>query len=169
MKVESALKQGLNQIGRHWEAGEFDSALAVVDHLLDLSPANPALLVKRAQLIQLLILADDAPSIDSARACLNLAAQLDDQSPVPLIERAYFTYSILDDDTAAEKQFRRAIAVCRNLLREALAGRAKALADLNRDAEAFACLAEARAIPGDAAPTDDQLLADFRLLLQPTN
>jgi tetratricopeptide (TPR) repeat protein len=169
MKVESALKQGLNQIGRHWEAGEFDSALAVVDHLLDLSPANPALLVKRAQLIQLVHSVEDAPPLGAARACLSLAAQIDDQSPVPLVERAYFTHAVLDDAAAAERQFRRAITLCRNLLREALAGRAKALAELDRDAEAFACLAEARALPGDAAPTDDQLLADFRSLVQTTN
>ena len=144
MKAELSLKRGLTEVWRSWEVGHYDHALAKLDRLIESSPANAPLLIMRAQLIQLQESPDEAnPSYDDALAALKLATALDAQSPVALIELGYFLYALADDAKAASKSFRKAIPVCRDLLREALLGQAKALAELDREAEALACLVEA--------------------------
>ncbi len=170
MNVGTALRKGLKQLGTLWEAGRYDQALALVERLLSISPGNPALLVQRAQLIQLRDSEGEAPTLDDARADLELAVRLDEHSPVPLTELAYFTYAAMDDAAGADKHFRKAIARCQALLREALLGRAKVLLELGRDDEAFACLAQARALPaGPGGPDDVALLVEFRTLVHSSN
>lgn len=169
MNPGTTLRKGLKQLGTLWEAARYDQALALVERLLLVSPGNPALLVYRAQLTQLKP-EGNAEDLDHARADLELASRLDEHSPVPLTELGYFTYAALDDPATAEKHLRKAITRCRALLREALLGRAKALSELGRDDEAFACLAEARALPaGTAGPSDRALLDEFRTLVQSSN
>jgi hypothetical protein len=53
MRVGTALRQGLAKVGRAWRDGHYDQALVEVVRLLGISPANPSLLILRAQLIQL--------------------------------------------------------------------------------------------------------------------
>jgi len=53
-----------------------------------------------------------------------------------------FLYAIEDDAEAAAQCFDKAITLCKRLLKEALLGQAKALTELGRASEAFACLAQ---------------------------
>lgn len=167
MRIETALKRGLDRVGRLWEEGRYELALDDVRRLLELSPANPRLLVMRAQLTQLQDTEEEPPTLADAKADLKLASQLDEVSPAPLIELAYFTYAIDDDARGASRLFRGAIARCRELLREALLGQAKALTELGREGEALACLAEAQGLGRrDAKGDDAELLDQFRAILQ---
>jgi len=144
MKAGLSLKRGLAEVWRAWEAEHYDLALAKLDRLVELNPANAPLLIMRAQLIQLQEGPNEpTPPYDDALADLKLATALDTQSPVALIELGYLLYAVADDAKTASKYFRKAIPVCRDLLREALLGQAKALADQEEDAEALACLVEA--------------------------
>ena len=143
MRVGTALKQGLARVGRAWRDRHYLEALAEVDGLLEISPANPSLLILRAQLIQLQDDEVGAPTLDDARMDLKLAADLDEQSPVALVELGYLLYAMADDAKAASRYFQKAIPLCKDLLKEALIGQAKAFSELERDADALACLAEA--------------------------
>jgi Flp pilus assembly protein TadD len=144
MKSSAALKRGLAKVRVDWDKHRFDRALAEVERLLENQPDNPRLLVMRANLIPL----QDEPNergltLDDARRDLKTAVELDDRSPEPLTELGYFLYSFDDDAKAASKYFQKAIELCRDLLKDALIGQAKALSDLEHDSDALACLAEA--------------------------
>lgn len=164
MKAERALRRGLAEVKRAWRAGRFEQALGIVEGLLVVSPANPSLLVMRAQLAQLQDAPDGRPTLEDAEADLKLAVRLDEHSPVPLVELGYLTHATKDDARAATRFFDEAIGRCRELLREALLGQAKALSELGRDAEALALLAEARGL--HATRNTDELVEEFRTILQ---
>ncbi|MEJ7637032.1 MAG: hypothetical protein WKF75_03330, partial [Singulisphaera sp.] len=74
MRVGTALKQGLAKVGRARYDRHYLQALMEVDRLLEISPANPSLLILRAQLIQLQEDEAGAPALDDARMDLKLAA-----------------------------------------------------------------------------------------------
>jgi len=82
MKPTSTFKTGLEKLRSLWKPGHFGEALALVDRLLADWPDNPLLLVKRAQLIQLQE-TENGPGLDEARAMLERAADLDEESPLP--------------------------------------------------------------------------------------
>jgi Flp pilus assembly protein TadD len=142
MKPTLSLKRGLARVRRHWLAGQAEQALAEVRRLMQDWPDNPHLLILWADLIQMQE-EDEGPSLEEAQAAYLRAAELDDQSPAPLIELGHFLYAVEDDAGAASKYFTRAIRLCKRLLNEALRGQAKALAETGRKSEALACLAEA--------------------------
>ena len=141
MKPTSSLRRGLARIRREWRAGQYANALAHADRLRRDWPDNPQLLVLWAGLVQLQD-TEDGPTLDDAKAAYQRAVELDDQSPAPLIELGHFLYAVQDDAEAASKYFDKAIDLCKRLLKEALLGQAKALAELERNAEAFACIAQ---------------------------
>jgi tetratricopeptide (TPR) repeat protein len=144
MKTTAALKRGLAKVWRDWESQRFDRALAEIERLLESQPDNPRLLVMRANLIPLQDeVVAGGPTLEDARKDLKTAIKLDDRSPNPLIELGYFLYTFDDDAKAASKYFQKAIELCRELLKNALIGQAKALSELEHDAEAMGCLAEA--------------------------
>jgi len=161
VKTGTALKRGLTRIARLWEAARYDEALAAVEALLGLSPDSPPLLVMRARLAQLVD--DGGPSLDDAEADLKLAAKLDPQSPVALIELGYLTYALKDDARGASPLFDEAVRRAKALLREALIGQVKALAEAGRAAEALARLGELSALGG---PDDGHLVDEFQAILQ---
>jgi tetratricopeptide (TPR) repeat protein len=142
MKPTTSLKRGLSQVRREWRAGRYDRALAEVNRLLEHWPDNPQLLTLWADLVQLQE-TTDGPSLEEVRAAYERAVELDEPSPAPLNELGHFLTAVEDDAVGASKCFDKAIAMSRRLLREALLGQAKALAELGRKPEALACLAEA--------------------------
>ncbi len=151
MKLASSRKRGLAQVRQACRKGKYGSALQEVDRLLKEWPDNPSLLVKRAELIQLL--SGDSllqlhtiafrSTLDDAKEALLRAVELDEESPVPLLELAHFLFAAEDDAKAASQYFAKAVNLCKRLLKEALLGQAEALADLERTPEALACLMEA--------------------------
>jgi len=143
MKTIASFKKGVVKARKLWQAEKHSQALAEVDRLLADWPQNPQLLVMRADLIRLQDRAEGVPGLDEAKENLELAATLDDESPAALIELGYFCYAIEDDAGKAAEHFQEAVGLARQLLKDALLGRAKALGELNRNTEALACLAEA--------------------------
>ncbi len=136
------MKRGLAQVRHQWGARRYDRALAEVDRLLQHWPDNPHLLTMRGNLIQLQE-NDEGPTLKDAKLALQRAADLDEESPRTLIELGHFLYASEDDAKAAAKRFAKAIRLCKRLLKEALMGQAKVLAELERRSEAVACLTEA--------------------------
>ena len=101
----------------------------------------------RSDLIQLQGDREGTPTLRDPKAGLLRAASLDQDSPAALIELGYFAYAVEDDSEAASGYFQKAIRLCRASLKVALLGRAKALAELERQVEAVASLKEAVAVP----------------------
>jgi len=145
MKPLSSFKRGVAEVRHDLEHGKYERALARVAKLLQDWPDNPQLLVMWADLIQLQE-SDEGPSLDDARAALQRASELEGPSPAALIELGAYYYAVDDDPAAANKTFDKAIRLCKRLLIDAILGRAKALGDLERSQEAFACLAQAYAL-----------------------
>jgi tetratricopeptide (TPR) repeat protein len=160
MKATSSFKQGAAKLARESAARRFGRALQVVDELLQEWPDNPQLLVWRAELVQLQE-GDDGPGLSEAKASLQRAAELQG-SPDALIELGHFLFAVEDDARAACKQFDRAITQCKKFLKDALLGKAKALAELERRQEALACLAQAYWLESQngKGPAED-ILASF--------
>lgn len=141
-KATDSLIRGLNKVQRERKAGRYPEALKAVDRLLEEWPDNPPLLIQRAELIQLQDNAS-APGLDEARAALQRAVALDDQSPAAQIELGHFLSAVDDDPESAAACFDRAIRLCKHYLKESLLAQAGALSELGRRSEAAACLAEA--------------------------
>ena len=142
IKSSASMKRGLARVRHQWRARRYDRALAEVDRLLKNWPDNPHLLTMRGNLIQLQE-DDQGPTLKDAKLALQRAADLDEESPRTLIELGHFLYAGEDDAKAAAKCFAMAIRLCKRLLKEALTGQAKVLAELERRSEAVACLTEA--------------------------
>jgi tetratricopeptide (TPR) repeat protein len=132
MKPTSAFKARLERIDTLWKPGHFSKALALVDRLLTEWPDNPLLLVKRGQLIQLQE-SEDGPGLEEARAMLERAAELDEESPLPLIELGFFLFAVEDNAAAAAECFKKAEALGARLLKECRKGKKAALAELSED------------------------------------
>jgi Flp pilus assembly protein TadD len=147
MKTATDLRKGLSAIRKHWRAQRFGLALEEVQRLLEERPDNAQLLVMRASLTQLQDDEDGIPTLDDARADLKRAVALDEDSPTPLIELAYFLFAIDDDAESASKYFQKAIKLCQSLLKEALLGQAEACSELGRESEAVDCLIRAYGLP----------------------
>ncbi len=130
MKPTAAFTSGLERIDALWKPGHFGKALALVDRLLTEWPDNPVLLVKRGQLIQLQE-SEGGPGLEEARAMLERAANLDEESPLPLIERGFFLFAVEDDAAAAAACFEKAEALGVRLLKECRKGKRAALAELS--------------------------------------
>jgi tetratricopeptide (TPR) repeat protein len=167
MKSLRSFKRGIAKARGEWLARHYDRALAEVSRLLKEWPDNPQLLVMWADLIQLQE-TDEGPSLADARAAYQRAAELDDQAPAALIELGDYQYAIEEDAKAASRYFGKAIALCKDLLKNALLGQAKALAELDQRSAALACLAEAYWLqshngrPGSSG--DDEILARLKEL-----
>ncbi len=140
-KRASALKSELEKVRRLCDKAQYDRAFAAVEQLLKQWPDNPHVLVMWANLLQLQE-EDVGPSLEKARAALQRAVDLDEQAPMPLIELGQYLFALEDDAKGASKCFDKAIALCKRMLKEALLGKAKALTELERSSEAFACLAQ---------------------------
>ena len=153
--MKALLKKGLERVRKAEKAGRIDQALAELEKLLELSPENPALLLLRAELIQLG--SETAPPLAEAKECLRLATELESDSPAGWLELGHFALAVEDDAQAAIRSFDQAIRRGRELLTEALAGKAKALAELRQREEALACLAKAYWVQnqtGDKTPSN---------------
>lgn len=139
--MKPQLKKGLERVHRAEKAGRVDQALAELDRLMTVSPENPTLLLLRAELIQLG--SASAPPLSEAKDCLRLAAELESDSPAGWLELGHFAFAVEDDAKGALRSFDRAIRLCQEMLTDAWAGKAKALAQLQHREEALACLAKA--------------------------
>jgi tetratricopeptide (TPR) repeat protein len=157
------------RLAKVWEArtrGEYQEALEEVNLLLDQSPDQVPLLVMRAELIQLKDLPEGGPSLESAKHDLERAISLDESSPIALLEMGHFLFSVEDDADQASEYFLKAISLCRDLLAEALVGHAEVLHEQEKDADAFACFAEAHSLRERNQQNDEFLLERLRSVLQ---
>ena len=139
--MKTPLKKGLERVHKAEKAGQIDLALPELDRLMEVSPDNSTLLMLRAELIQLG--SDNAPPLADAKECLRQSTELESESPAGWLELGHFALSVEDDAKAALPSFDKAIRLCQEMLTEALAGKAKALAELKQRDEALACLAKA--------------------------
>lgn len=139
--MKTSLKKSLERVHKAEKAGRIDRALAEVDRLMNAFPEHPTLLGLRAELIQLG--SETGPALAEAKQCLRQVTELTNDSPEAWLELAHFTLAVDDDAKGALASFDRAIRLCQELLTEALAGKAKALAELKQRDEALACLAKA--------------------------
>jgi tetratricopeptide (TPR) repeat protein len=141
MNTLATFKKGLARIAALSSRGDYEGALARVGELLRSWPDNPHLLLMQAELIQLG--GESSPALADARAALERSAALDPEAPQTHLELGQFKFAVEDAAKDAVKDFDRAIALCQRLLREALTGKAKALAELGKREEALGCLAAA--------------------------
>jgi tetratricopeptide (TPR) repeat protein len=167
MKPGTSLKKELAKIRRLCDARRFDRAFVEMDRVLKHWPDNPHALVLWANLLQLQE-EDVGPPLEEAKKALHKATDLDEHGPMPLIELGHYLYALDDDSKEACKYFDKAIALCKRLLQEAYLGKAKALGDLERTDEAFACLAKAylEAQNGNKAANGREILAEMGELSQ---
>src|SRR5262245_24581383 len=100
MNATTSLKRGLARIRREWQARRYELALAEVNRLLGNWPDNPQLLLIWANLVQL---QDDktGPTLDDAKAALQRAVELDEESPCTWIELGHFLNAVEDDPQGA--------------------------------------------------------------------
>jgi tetratricopeptide (TPR) repeat protein len=135
-----SFKQKLSSVMRHWESGEYDHALAEVESLREAWPGNSHLHVLWASLVQL----QDEPenTLQEAKQALQLAVELDRTSPAASIELGHFLDVVEDKAGPAAKAFAEGVALARRSLIDGLIGRAKALHQLDKHEEVFACLLE---------------------------
>lgn len=129
MRSTSHFRSGLKKLESLWKPGRFGKALILVDQLLSEWPDNPLLLVRRAQLIQLQE-SEDGPSLEEARATLERAADLDEESPRTWIELGFFCFAVEDDAAAAGEWFGKAEQQMSSILKECRKGKKAALAEL---------------------------------------
>lgn len=139
--MKQTLQKALDRIDKAKKSGRIDHALAELDQLMQDWPDNPPLLLLRAKLIQLG--SETVPPLQEAEDCLRRATELQSDSPNAWLELAHFQLNVNDDAKTAAQSFAKAISLCEELLMDALAGKAKALAELNQREGALACLAEA--------------------------
>lgn len=143
MKASDSLKKGLRSVWKFWREEKFDLALGAVDRLLETRPDSAQLLLLRGELIQLQEPGDSAPPLDQAKDDLERAAGLDDRSPEVWLELAAFLWTFEDDAEGASRCYQKAIRLCREMLVQALVGRAETLNELGREDEAVTHLVEA--------------------------
>lgn len=140
MSTPRTLTQRLATVSRLWGKKDYDRALAEVETLLETWPGNPHLHVLKANLVQL----QDEPKydLDEVRQALQLAIELDQESPAASIELGHFLDNVDDDPKAAASTFGGGVAAARHLLIEGLIGQAKAYRQLGREEEFKRCLLE---------------------------
>jgi tetratricopeptide (TPR) repeat protein len=137
----STFKKGLTAIKALKRRGAYGAALARVEELLRAWPDNPHLLLLRSTLIQL---GDESsPPLEEARAAIERGIALDPDNPIAHLELGWFKYAIEDNAKQSVRHFEAAIDLAQRLLRDALTGKAKALAELGQREEALGCLAAA--------------------------
>jgi len=163
MKSTTGFKRALAQIRLHRQRQKYGQALAEIDALLSQWPDQPALLILRAELIQLQD--EQGPSLDDAVGALKRATVLDERNADAWLELGHFQLAIEDDARAAEKSFTAAVAFSSESLIGALVGRAGALEELGRKQEAFDCLSAARYLQS-AAATKSSASDDKQSVLQ---
>lgn len=139
--MKTSLNKNLERVHKAEKAGRIDHALAEVNRLMATFPEHPTLLALRAELIQLG--PGSAPPLSDAKQCLQQVTELQSDSPTAWLELAHFMHAVEDDAKAAVASFDKAIRLCQEALTDALAGKAKALAELKQRDEALACLAKA--------------------------
>lgn len=142
MKAPKSLKRGLEEVRRECLAGKQDRALERSNQLLQIWPDNPRLLILWARLVQMQD-GDDAPPLEEAKTALRRSVELDPESPAGWLELGHFLNAVEDDAQEANQCFAKAAALSRQFLKEALLGQAQTLTDLQRPADALACVAEA--------------------------
>jgi tetratricopeptide (TPR) repeat protein len=143
MKTTATYKAGLEKLDSLWKRGHFDKALLLVDRLLSKWPDNPDLLVKKGQLIQMQE-GEDGPSLEEAKAILERAVDLDEESAQPCIELAFFCYAVEDDAAAAVHCFSKAEGLLVDMLKECRKGKKAALAELSESGETNGTLPRAK-------------------------
>ena len=129
MKHTRSFDSGLAELAKLWEPGRFQKALTLVNRLLQEWPDNPLLLVKKAHLIQLQV-STEGPDLEEAQAALERAAELDEASPLPLIELGFFHFAVQDDAQTALTYFEKAEELSKKLLKECRSGKKAALREL---------------------------------------
>lgn len=145
-----SFKKKVSRIQKLWDEKKYDQALSQTEELRAEWPGNAKLLVLWASLVQL----QEEPehSLDDAKAALQIALELDEDSPAAAIELGHFLDAVEDEPRAAAKVFAVAAQSARQLLTEALLGQAKALLQVGKRSEAIALLAEAvRLVGGEAS------------------
>jgi tetratricopeptide (TPR) repeat protein len=142
MKPTASFKRGVAQAKREWRAARYDRSLAVVSRLLEEWPDNPQLLTMWGDLVQLQS-TQTGPTLDEAKAALERAVELGEESPEAWKELGHFLSAVEDDALSASRCFDKAVALSKSTLAEALLAKADSLSELGRRDEALACLAEA--------------------------
>ena len=134
MKNASSFEKQLKVISNLWKKKEFDKAFEKTAKLLELWPGNPKLYILWATFLQL----QGKPKLllSKAKKALTEAVVLNPESPIAIIELAYYLHNVEDKPKEAAKMFNRAVAIAKQNLMEALSGQAKVYLDLNKPQEA---------------------------------
>jgi tetratricopeptide (TPR) repeat protein len=146
MKSIGSFKRALGEIRSLMARRKHAEALAHVTALLGDWENQPALLVLRAELIQLQD--ENGPPLDAAGDALKRAVALNDRNADAWLELGHFQFAVNDDAKTAEKSFAAAVAASSESLIAALVARAGALEEMGRTRDAFDCLSVARYLQG---------------------
>ena len=161
MKRTANYKRQIKAIRALMADQKYAQALNEVDKLLQEWQDQPALLVLRAELIQLQ--EKDGPPLEDAAEALKRATTLHEQNGDAWLELGHFQFAVEDNAKAAEKSFAHAVDASRETLIAALLARAAALEELDRKREAFDCLSAARYLQSAIAAHNDSRSAETNL------
>ena len=115
---------------------DYEAALILLESLLSMYPFITQMLIKKAELIQLLPEKSDLGELSDAQRILELAVEIDPKSAEAILELAHFHSAVLDQEKEAEKLFDRTIQICSEFLEDAYRGKIQSLIDRDRREEA---------------------------------
>ncbi|MEW6608953.1 MAG: hypothetical protein AB1414_16155 [bacterium] len=138
------LKEKMEAIEILEKQEDFRKSLKEVQHLLTEFPYLTPLLVLKGELIQLLDEEDSNQwKLEDAKEALEQAVAIDEKSIDALLELAFYSYAVEDNNEIALHLFEKSINMSRKFLEEAYGGKCKCLFETNRKEEALKCVKEA--------------------------
>lgn len=155
MSRAASFKHRLAKIHDRCAKAEYDAALEDLDALRRDWPGNAQVELLWATVVQLQH--SPAHSLEEVKSALQRAVELEPNSPAPPLEFGHYLDNVEDNPKAAAKAFGEAADSARRMLIDALLGRAAALLQLGRKAEAVQCLAESLYLTNTAKPAPDHV------------
>lgn len=144
MKYLTLFQKKIKEIEDLSTKEDYETALILLESLLSEYPFVTQMLIKKAELIQLLPETSELGELSDAQKALELAVEIDPKSVEAILELAYFHSAVLDQEKEAEKLFDRTIQICFEFLEDAYRGKIQSLISRDRREEANRWIQEAQ-------------------------